>query len=1815
LPVAVLNLNDNFIEKKNNSGIRDFFNAQSLSFDTESKVQNFQDQMKNNMQVDEMVMIQLKPENQNNFLNMFNKPVSNETAFVGLGKESLCVIGVDEESRTLKAFKKIDNSENQSTLENFITKFGDNHIFEKVKIEDLTQCLLNDVNKAESEDYGIEKDRIAISSYDIRLSENHVQKLLEIIKNKEEQDFSEEKDNSTIDTPKSILEQEEPSKEEEKNYFRISETIITSNRQKTENNINAIKLLKELNSENRNATEEEKIVLSKYEGWGGVQEAFYSGNSTAYNELKKILTEKEYELARNSVLNSHYTNTDIIDAIYKGLERMGVRENAKILEPSAGVGNFIGRNAIKNANFTAVELDDISGGIIEKIYPDADVKIDDFRNFKGREKFDVVIGNVPFASTKIHDEEYKNKYPLHDYFINKALDCTKEGGIVAVITSKGTMDKTSPTLRLELSSKAELLGAFRLPEEAMENANTEVITDILFFRKTKDNTEVPDWINTQTFREEEKKRDVYPINDYFKNNPEKILGEVSVNLIGQYGKPELKVRLKDDSLKERLNMAMETLPENIYNIKSSPKENLIIKENNKEIENTKIKPFHYGVEDNKVYYNDSSVAEFITDDKNKVFDKYSKYITARELVNEIIDIQLGNGSDNVLKEKQQELNKIYDEFFKKYGLINSRSNKNLFVDDERYYVLSSLVVKKDKDFVKSDFFTERTIRPLKLDIKVDNLEDAVTVSLNKFNGIDIDFMAEELGRNKEELKKELLDTGQIYIDTKAYLKGEEKYLLPFQYLRGDFYNLVKDIEAAKEMNNNNIADLYWDKTLNKIDEIKPDYINYNDIYISMGSPLIKESDIKSFIKNKFNLQKNDKSITYDKVNADWHIDAKREYSNENKLAYGTSRRWGLEILEKKLNNGNLNVYDRVEGADGKTRNVFNKKETILANEKGDLIEKAFQEFLNSQENIKNRIEKSYNRIFNNQINSDYKNIKLTYGGLNPLINLRDTQKEAVNKTLFGGNTLLDHCVGAGKTYIMITSAMEKKRLGIANKSCFVLPKATLTQFESDFRKSYPQANLLVASNKDFNPENRKAFLSKIALGNYDAVLVSSEQFQKIPVNERTLSEHISKQIEHITEQLDSLSRDDRHTTVKNLVRQQNALIEKLKTQTSQTKKDKGITFEETGIDSIYVDEAHLYKNLPFATKLNVAGINGNQNCDRATDMYLKTCIINEKNKGNVVFATATPISNSISEMYNFQRYLAEDKLEEKGIATFDAWAKMYAKIEGQLELDATGQNYRFKERFRNFSNIPELIQDYKEFASIVKQDDLGIKLPKLATDKVVPVICEPDRYFESYKEDVKERISEIERGSSDEIYLQIFQENKLASIDMRFVDKDIPQNKNGKVARLVENVYDSYLAGNEENNNAKVQAIFSDSGTPTNNRFNLYANIKENLIQKGIPENEIAIIHDFDTEKKKNKLLEDLNNADIRVIIGSTQKLGTGTNFQTYLGEVHHLDVPYRPSDLEQRNGRIIRNGNKNEEVSISLYLTEGSIESYLYQILENKQRFISAMASGDKNIRTVEDCDEVTLSFAELKALTNDNPMIKEKMELENRIMQLLMLKEDFNVKDKMFNDDIKELPNKVNILENKKQALETAKEIVSKGVIIDGKDVSNLEKEEIGERIKSFVENTKILSENMSREIKIGQYTNLDLYIRTSRTKINPELVLKVNDFDVADTEYKNTAIGNVIRLDNTIDKIPTFIEDVDDKIKATLDRIAYAKEHIGLDFEYSDELSKSKVRLAEIENILDTANEFGLGETKDIDKKLQTQNTQKAEMVEEIDMEMEM
>ena len=1362
--------------------------------------------------------------------------------------------------------------------------------------------------------------------------------------------------------------------------LRENEVETVGKKERFRRNIMAIQLLKKCQEENRFATPEEQIILSKYVGWGGLSEAFDENNSawaTEYLELSSVLTPEEYASARESTLTAFYTPPEVITAIYKAMEQMGFKEG-NLLEPSCGIGNFIGMlpDAMQDSKIYGVELDTISAGIAQQLYQKTTIAAQGFEETNLPDSFfDGVVGNVPFGDFKVLDKRYdKHKFLIHDYFFAKSLDKLRPGGVMALVTSKGTMDKENSAVRKYIAQRAELLGAIRLPNNTFKgNAGTEVVSDILILQKRDRLIDIePDWVHLDTDENGIK------MNSYFVQHPEMILGEMKM-VSGRFGMEATCVPYENADLAAQLDEAVANIHGEIteYEVEEELEE-----EDNSIPADPTVRNFSYTVVDNKIYYRENSrmtPVEVSATAENRI----KGMIAIRNSVRTLIELQTEDCPDSEIKAEQERLNRLYDTFSGKYGLINSRANTSAFSQDSSFSLLSALeIIGEDGELErKADMFSKRTIKPHTPVTSVDTASEALAVSLGEKATIDMDYMMELSGKSENEIFEDL--KGVIFLNP-LYEYGnsyEPKYLMADEYLSG---NVREKLRIAK-----NSAELYpedYKVNVEALQKVQPKDLTASEISVRLGATWLPPDDVQEFI---FHLLETPRyaqwniKVHFSPFTSEWNIEGK-SYDKGNVRAYntyGTSRINAYKIIEETLNLKDVRIFDYIEDDEGKKKAVLNKKETAIAQSKQEMIKQEFQDWIWSDPERRERLCKSYNEKFNSVRPREYDGSHIIFNGMNPEIELREHQKNAVAHILYGGNTLLAHAVGAGKTFEMVAAAQESKRLGLCNKSLFVVPNHLTEQWAAEYLQLYPAANILVATKKDFETKNRKKFCGRIATGDYDAVIIGHSQFEKIPMSIERQRAILEQQLEEITGGIAELKRNrGENFSIKQLEKSKKSIRQKLDKLNDQTKKDDVVTFEELGVDRLFVDESHYYKNLYLYTKMrNVGGI-AQTEAQKSSDLFMKCRYLDEITGGRgTVFATGTPISNSMVELYTIQRYLQYNTLVKNGLQHFDAWASTFGETITAVELTPEGTGYRAKTRFAKFYNLPELMAMFKEIADIKTADMLNLPVPEA---KYHNIAVKPSEMQKEMVASLAERAEQVRGGgvdSSVDNMLKITNDGRKLALDQRMLNDMLPDFEGSKINACVDNIYRIW----KENADKKsAQLVFCDLSTPKNDgTFSVYNDIRKKLIERGIPESEVKFIHEADTDMKKKELFQKTRKGEVRVLLGSTQKMGAGTNVQDKLIALHDVDCPWRPSDLEQRSGRIVRQGNENPQVDIYRYVTEQTFDAYLYQLVEGKQKFASQIMTSKSPVRSAEDIDETALSYAEIKMLATGNPYIKEKM------------------------------------------------------------------------------------------------------------------------------------------------------------------------------------------------------------------------------------------
>ena len=1576
----------------------------------------------------------------------------------------------------------------------------------------------------------------------------------------------------------------EPAPETAGNY-RITDDHLGEGgaKQKYTRNIEAIRTLFKLEQEHRGASAEEQQVLLQYVGWGGLADAFDPDKDSwakEYAELKGLLSEDEYAAARSSTLNAHYTSPTVIRSIYDAVERMGLK-SGNILEPSMGVGNFFGMlpDTMQDSRLYGVELDSITGRIAKKLYPQADITVAGFETTDRRDFYDLAVGNVPFGQYRVNDKAYnKLGFSIHNYFFAKAIDQVRPGGVVAFVTSRYTMDSKDSTARKHMAERADLLGAIRLPNNAFRaNAGTDVVSDIIFLQKRdRPIDHEPDWVQLG------KTEDGFAINQYFVDHPEMVLGELTMEST-QYGKEECTVRpIEGAVLADQLAEAVQHI-EGQYTAAEVDASDIAEEETARRTlpADPEVKNFSYTVVDGEVFYRENSVmtqVELSDTAKGRV----TGMVELRQIVNELIDQQLNDYPDEDIKATQERLNAAYDAFTTKYGLLNDRKNGRLFEQDSSYYLLCSLENLDEQGQLKSKaaMFTKRTIRPERTVTSVDTPSEALAVSIGEHGKVDLPYMAELLGTPGDYGRITAELSGVIFKDPAADPTDPEAgWQMADEYLSGDVRAKLRMAQFAAETNPEFVVNV------DALTKAQPRELEASEIDVRLGATWLDPNIIQKFMTETFQIPyylRHAVKVRYSPYTAEWRVEGKTATGRGDIISsetYGTSRANAYKILEETLNLKDVRIYDTIEDAEGKPKRVLNKRETMLAQQKQQVIKDAFANWVWQDPQRRIALVKQYNELFNSTRPREYDGSHIHFVGMNPEITLREHQRNAIAHVLYGGNTLLAHEVGAGKTYEMAASAMEAKRLGLCQKSLFVVPNHLTEQWASEFLNLYPNAKLLVARRKDFETANRKKFCARIATGDYDAVIIGHSQFERIPLSferqERIIQEQIYETLAAINE---LKAHAGENFSIKQMEKTRKTLETKLEKLRSDERKDDVVTFEQLGVDRLFVDESHAFKNLFLTTKMrNVAGLSTSE-AQKSSDMFGKCRYLDEITGGRgVVFATGTPVSNSMTELYTVMRYLQYSTLQQKKLTHFDCWASTFGETTTAIELAPEGTGYRARTRFAKFFNLPELMSMFKEVADIKTSDQLHLPVPEA---KFETVVAKPSEIQKEMVQELSKRAAEIHSGAVDasvDNMLCVTNDGRKIGLDVRLMNPMLPDDPNSKLNVCVQNVLQIWEEGKDQK---LTQLLFCDLSTPKNDgNFNVYDDIRKKLVAAGVPENEIEFIHNADTEAKKAALFSKVRSGDVRVLLGSTAKMGAGTNVQSRLVAVHHLDVGWKPSDMTQRNGRIIRQGNMNKKVKVFNYVTEGTFDSYLFQTLENKQRFISQIMTSKSPVRSCEDVDEQALSYAEIKALCAGNPLIKEKMDLDVQVAKLKVLKADhqsqkFRLQDKLltkFPADIQETNAYIAGVKADAQ-LAAAHPQVQEGFCgMTIKGVTYDEKKTAGERL------VLACSELPNAEEKvIGSYRGFELSLRFDTYRSEYQALLK------GQRKYTvplgTDPLGNIIRLDNSLNNFPERITAAENELATLHQQQAAAQIEVEKPFPQEEELTEKSARLAELNAQLD-------------------------------------
>lgn len=1617
-------------------------------------------------------------------------------------------------------------------------------------------------------------------------------------------------------------------KKTEAHNFKITEETLPeklSPSERLNSNLEAISMLNRIERGERDLDINAQEVLSKYVGWGGLADVFDESKEgqweVARSFLKENLSPSEYEAARESTLTAFYTPKTVIDSVYKTLAGMGFK-SGNILEPSMGVGNFIGNlpDEMSKSKFYGVELDSVSGRIGKLLYPESEVQIKGFEETSfSNNFFDAVIGNVPFGEYKVNDRDYnKNNFLIHDYFFAKSIDKVRNGGVIAFITSSGTMDKKDESVRRYIAARAEFLGAIRLPNDTFKGvAGTEVTSDIIFLKKRDSIRERDeDWIHLA----EDENGLTY--NKYFVDHPEQVLGTMR-EVSGRFGNTLACLPKENANLKELLTKASEEISKG-----STYEEIELLDDEITSIPATDdVKNFSYSVIDDEVYYRENSlfVKKEVTE-KNK--EKIKDYLELNEALKAVIYKQKEDFSDDEVRKAQEKLNEVYDSFSKKHGYVNNLSNIRVLKEDSNFPLVSSIeILDEEENFkAKGDIFSKRTITKAKTIDHVDTSLEALVLSMSEKGYVDFEYMENLTGKDRPTLIEEL--RGEIYLNIReeqnfyrplsfnledgdlpfACANGSNSYKYGYvtkdEYLSGNIRDKIAIVDSylaklrqterelphlgyaedgkEKELISYEMNRLEYQKA--ELTKVLPKELEASEINVRLGATWIPIKDIEKFIFETLKTPgyaKWDIKVKFSNLTSEWNVEGKsRDRGNDlAEMTYGTSRVNAYKLIEDALNLKETKVFDQIVNSDGSKTSVLNKKETLLAGQKQELLKEEFKNWIFNDQERRNRLVKLYNEHFNSIRNREYDGSNLSFEGMNTKIELRPHQRNAIARSLYGGNTLLAHVVGSGKTFEMVASAMESKRLGMCSKSLFVVPNHLTGQIGREFMQLYPSANIMVADKKDFEPKNRKRFIGRIATGEYDAVVIGHTQFEKIPMSKDYQEKHIQDQIDEIINYVEEYKHDrNQNFTVKQLEKTKKKLETRLEKLNDDFKKDDVITFEELGVDKLFIDEAHNYKNLYLYTKMrNVAGI-GQSEAFKSSDMFMKCRYMDEMTGGKgIVFATGTPVSNSMTELYTMQRYLQYESLKKNNLEHFDSWASTFGETQSAFELSPEGTGYRVKTRFSKFYNLPELMSMFKEVADIQTADMLNLPTPEAHYEVIKTLPSEEQKeILKSLSEradDVRNRVVEPDEDNM----LKITNDGKKLALDQRLINPLLPDNPDSKVNVCVKNVFAIW---DKTKKDRSTQLLFSDMSTPKGDgEFNIYDDIREKLVAMGIPKEEIAFIHEANSDKQKDELFAKVRKGEIRILMGSTQKMGAGTNVQNKLIALHDLDVPWRPADLEQRAGRIVRQGNENKEVNIYRYVTENTFDAYLWQTIENKQKFISQIMTSKTPVRVAEDVDESSLNYAEIKALATGDPKIKEKMDLDNEVTKLKMLEANFKsnryrLEDKVAKNYPEEITRTEKLIEAVKKDManvEPKAEGEEKFTSITIKDERIFDKKIAGEKLLEAIKTVKINESKM-----IGKYRNMDLEV--SYNFFTNEHNFSLNGAAKHSGELGTSADGNIIRLDNALEKMPEKLKRLEEKLTSTKEQLENAKEELKKPFEKADELKNKVLRLAELNKLLD-------------------------------------
>lgn len=1543
-------------------------------------------------------------------------------------------------------------------------------------------------------------------------------------------------------------------------------------KEKFRQNVEAIRTLEKIEGENRIATPEEQEILAKYVGWGGLADAFDETKTnwaSEYQELKSLLSAEEYDSARESTLNAHYTSPVIIKAIYDAMERMGFSKG-NILEPAMGIGNFFGMlpEKMQESRLYGVELDGITGRIARQLYPNADVKITGFEKTDyPNDFFDVAIGNVPFGQYKVADRAYdKHNFLIHDYFFAKALDKVRPGGVVAFVTSKGTMDKKSPEVRKYLAQRAELLGAIRLPNTAFkENAGTEVTSDILFLKKRDRVIDIePDWVHLC------ENEDGIAMNQYFADHPEMIMGKMEM-VSGQFGMEATCTPDTTISLSKQLEKAISHIEGSIDEVEFDELDDELAREAIPA--DPGVKNYSYTIVDERVYYRENSIMKPV--DVSETMEQRMKgMVQIRDCTQELIDYQLNEYPEDMIKSKQAELNELYDAFSKKYGLINSQTNKRAFNQDSSYCLLCSLEKLDDEGNFKgkADMFSKRTIKKAEVVTSVDTASEALAVSLGERARVDLTYMSELTGKSEEEVAKEL---ARVIFQNPV----TEKWETADEYLSG---NVREKLATARVFAENRPE---FAINVTALEGVQPKELDASEIEVRIGATWIEPKYIEDFMRETFEtpdylFDRNLVGVQYSDVTGQWNVKGKNADRGNSlvNMTYGTSRANAYRILEDSLNLRDTRIFDTIE-EDGKEKRVLNKKETMLASQKQEAIREAFKDWVFRDPERRQTLCAKYNELFNSTRPREYDGSHLKFPGMTPDITLRPHQLNAVAHQLYGDNTLLAHCVGAGKTFEMIAAAMESKRLGLCQKSLFVVPNHLTEQWASDFLRLYPGANILAATKKDFEPANRKKFCSRIATGDYDAVIIGHTQFEKIPLSMERQAAMIERQITEIEMAIEAVKAEKgERYTIKQMEKTKKSLDARLSRLNDTSRKDNVVTFEQLGVDRLFVDESHNYKNLFLYTKMrNVAGI-AQTEAQKSSDMFAKCQYMDELTGGKgITFATGTPISNSMTELYTNMRYLQYSTLQKLGLGNFDSWAATFGETQTAIELAPEGTGYRAKTRFAKFFNLPELISLFKESADIQTPDMLKLPVPEAEYENVV---LKPSEYQKEMVQSLADRAEAVRDRKVEphvDNMLKITNDGRKLALDQRLINDMLPDEDNSKSTTCVDKAFEIWEETKEQKS---AQLIFCDLSTPKGDgTFNVYEDICNKLKEKGVPPEEIAFIHDANTEKRKAELFAKVRSGQVRFLLGSTAKMGAGTNVQDRLIALHHLDVPWRPSDIEQQEGRILRQGNMNDKVKIFRYVTEGTFDSYSWQLIENKQKFIGQIMTSKSPVRSCEDIDEAALSYAEVKALATGNPYIKEKMDLDIQVSKLKLLKANHTSQRYRLEDNIaKHYPMQITALKERLEGYRADIQTYAAHKPVD-KDAFSMkignrtytDKKEAGAALIDMCRSAK--QPNMA--VTIGEYQGFKMSV--SFDSFFSKFTISLKGSLSHEVEIGADPLGNLQRLSNALEGMTGKMADVEQKLSNVEHQLETAKVEVTKPFAQEQELAEKLERLAELNTLL--------------------------------------